>query len=458
MNTRLILITVIASIGGLLFGYDTGVINGTQYFLSKNFDLTALEKGWVVGSALIGCFVGSAVAGTLSKQYGRKVSLILSAVLFTVSAWGSGLPSFLPQSVSLLVVFRLIGGLGIGIASMNAPMYISELAPVHIRGRLVTIYQLGIVLGFLLVFLATYFIGQGQTEDYNVSTGWRIMFWSELVPSLLFLVLLFIVPKSPRWLFLQGKEQEARDILIKHQGEDGIEETISEISTAIKESEGALSLTDLFKSNVGKIVVIGSMLSIIQQFTGINAVLYYGADIFEKALGFGPDDVLKQQVLLASVNVVCTLIAMYFVDKWGRKPLVLLGCVGMITGFSLLAVTLMTDNVGLLSLLGILFFIGSFSLSMGPVVWVLLSEIFPNNARSIGMSIAVSVQWIANYLVSQFFPVVVESELNNSPAFNGALPYLLFIGCIAFGIFFTIKYIPETKNKSLEEIESIWNS
>lgn len=456
MNTRLILITIVASIGGLLFGYDTGVINGTQYFLSKHFDLTALEKGWVVGSALIGCFAGSAVAGVISKKYGRKMSLIFSAVLFTISAWGSGLPAYLPQSVSLLVVFRLIGGLGIGIASMNAPMYISELAPVHVRGRLVTLYQLGIVLGFLLVFLVTYFIGEGQSESYNVETGWRMMFWSELVPSILFLLLLFVVPRSPRWLFLQGYEQEARAILVQHQGEEGVEQTISEITTAIKESEGSLSLAEIFKSGVGKIVIIGSVLSIVQQFTGINAVLYYGADIFEKALGFGPDDVLKQQVILASVNVVCTLIAMYLVDKWGRKPLIIVGCIGMIVGFAFLAGTLMTNQVGILSLLGILFFIGSFSLSMGPVVWVLLSEIFPNNARSIGMSIAVSVQWIANYLVSQFFPVVVASEVNSGPMFNGALPYLLFIGFIAFGIYFTLKFIPETKNKSLEEIESIW--
>lgn len=456
MNSRLVLITIVASIGGLLFGYDTGVINGTQYFLSKHFELTALEKGWVVGSALLGCFAGSAVAGSLSKRYGRKVSLILSAVLFTISAWGSGLPSFLPQSVTLLVMFRLIGGLGIGIASMNAPMYISELAPESKRGRLVTIYQLGIVLGFLLVFLATYFIGTGQSESYNINSGWRIMFWSELVPSTLFLVLLFLVPKSPRWLMMNNRVEEATSVLEQVQGTEQLQSTVANITKTIKESEGALTLKQIWASGLGKVVIIGSMLSIIQQFTGINAVLYYGADIFEKALGFGPDDVLKQQVLLASVNVVCTLIAMALVDRWGRKPLIILGSSGMILGFSLLASTLMLNAVGLWSLLGILFFIGSFSLSMGPIVWVLLSEIFPNNARSVGMSIAVSVQWVANYLVSQFFPVIVDSEVNNSALFNGALPYLLFIGCISVGIFFTLRYVPETKNKSLEDIESLW--
>lgn len=282
------------------------------------------------------------------------------------------------------------------------------------------------------------------------------MFWSELVPSTLFLVLLFLVPKSPRWLMMNNQVAEATSVLEQVQGSGQLQSTVANITKTIKESEGALTFKEIWASGLGKVVIIGSMLSIIQQFTGINAVLYYGADIFEKALGFGPEDVLKQQVLLASVNVACTLIAMALVDRWGRKPLIILGSSGMILGFSLLASTLMINAVGLWSLLGILFFIGSFSLSMGPIVWVLLSEIFPNNARSVGMSIAVSVQWVANYLVSQFFPVIVDSEVNNSALFNGALPYLLFIGCISVGIFFTLRYVPETKNKSLEDIESLW--
>ncbi len=212
-KTFLLLITAISALGGLLFGYDTGVINGAQFYLSKYFELDATLKGWVVGSALLGCFVGAIVAGPMSIKFGRKWSLIISAILFSVSAWGSGLPEMLPETVTMLVVFRIIGGLGIGIASMNAPMYIAEIAPSNIRGKMVTYYQLAIVIGFFVVFLATYFIGNSLTEAQNLQFGWRRMFWSELVPSLLFLVLLFFVPKSPRWLAIKGEDSQALEYI-----------------------------------------------------------------------------------------------------------------------------------------------------------------------------------------------------------------------------------------------------
>lgn len=215
----LILITSITALGGLLFGYDTGVINGAQFFLTKYFQLDAGLQGWVVGSALLGCLVGAIISGSLSIKIGRKNSLIISAILFSISAFGSGLPSFLPESVSLLVIFRIIGGLGIGIASMNAPMYIAEIAPAKKRGKLVTFYQLAIVVGFFVVFLVTYFIGNRLTEAQNLEYGWRQMFWSELIPSCLFLGALFFVPKSPRWLYLKGKNEEAFAILTKIHGE-----------------------------------------------------------------------------------------------------------------------------------------------------------------------------------------------------------------------------------------------
>lgn len=451
----LILVSSIAALGGFLFGFDTGVINGTQFYFSKYFELSSLMKGWVVGSALLGCFAGAILAGPMSKSLGRKMSLIISAALFTISAWGSGLPSFLPESVELLVVFRLIGGLGIGIASMNAPMYIAELAPAKIRGRMVSIYQMAIVAGFFLVFLTTYYIGSGQGEEYNLTQGWRVMFWSELVPCLLFFGLLFIVPKSPRWLVLKGRVDEAREVLQKFHAEDQVDEELHEITSSIR-SEGGIRLSAMFKKGILPIVVIGAVLSILQQFTGINAVLYYGADIFEKALGFGQEDVLGQQILLAGVNVLFTILAMATVDSWGRKPLIMIGAVGMMVGFLLLGVTLLTENVGILSLIGILVFIGSFAMSMGPIVWVVLSEMFPNSIRSTAMSIAVAAQWAANYFVSQMFPVVAESETNLGSTWNGSLPYFLFTIFIAIILWFTWKYIPETKGKSLEKIEGIW--
>ncbi len=452
----LIMISIIAALGGLLFGYDTGVINGTQFYFSKYFDLSAAMKGWVVGSALLGCFTGALLSGPLSRILGRKYSLVLSALLFTISAWGSGLPAFLPESVSLLVAFRLIGGLGIGIASMNAPTYIAELSPAGIRGKMVTFYQMAIVIGFFVVFLVTYFIGSGQEEAYNVNRGWRLMFWSELAPCLLFFLLLFLVPKSPRWLMLKGRAEEAMAVLTRVHGPEIAETEMQEIRQSIREERGGLSFKDIFRKSVFPIILIGSVLSALQQFTGINAVLYYGADIFEKALGFGQEDVLAQQVLLAGVNVAFTFLAMFTVDKWGRKPLVISGSVGMLVGFLMLGSTLMAGQVGLLSLIGILTFVGSFAMSMGPIVWVILSEMFPNSIRSIGMSIAVAVQWGANYLVSQSFPMVVESEANISGFWNGSLPYFLFIGFIAIIIWFTWKFIPETKGQSLEKIEHLW--
>ena len=413
-------------------------------------------KGWVVGSALIGCFVGAIVAGPLSKAIGRKYSLIISAILFSLSAWGSGLPAFLPESVSLLVVFRLIGGLGIGIASMNAPTYIAEIAPAKIRGTLVSYYQLAIVVGFFVVFLVTYFIGNSATEAENIQEGWRWMFWSELIPSSLFLILLFFVPKSPRWLAIKGLKAESYKVLTRIHGAEVADTEIKDIERSIEKDKGKVKL-NIFAKGVFSIIVIGTILSVLQQFTGINAVLYYGADIFERALGFGQEDVLQQQVLLAGINLVFTFVAMATVDRFGRKPLIYIGAVGMLTGFLMLGGTLMTDSVGLLSLVGVLLFIASFAMSMGPVVWVILSEMFPNNMRSTAMSIAVAAQWAANYVVTQSFPLVAESEVNKSEYWNGSLPYFIFSAFILAIIFFTYKYIPETKGKSLEELEDMWD-
>ena len=452
----LVFISFIAALGGFLFGYDTGVINGTQFYFSKFFDLDAATKGWVVGSALLGCFLGAIIAGPMSKKYGRKTSLIISALLFSLSAWGSGLPEILPQTVPMLVFFRIIGGLGIGIASMNAPMYIAEISPANIRGKMVTLYQMAIVLGFFVVFLVTYQIGSGQTETYNTEQGWRMMFWSELVPCVLFLLLLFFVPKSPRWLMMKNREAEALKVLSRIQGATEAKDKANEIKHSLAQHT-SISFKQVFAKGILPIVLIGSFISFLQQFTGINAVLYYGADIFEKALGFGHEDVLAQQVLLAGVNVLFTVLAMFTVDKWGRKPLVISGSIGMFMGFTFLAVTLMTDSVGLLSLIGILLFVGSFAMSMGPVVWVMLSEMFPNNMRSVAMSIAVAVQWAANYMVSQSFPIVAESKVNTEGVWNGSLPYFIFMAFILIIIWFVHKMMPETKGRTLEEIEKVWD-
>lgn len=467
-------ITIAITLGGLLFGYDTGVINGTQFFFSKYFELTGALKGFIVSSALLGALAGAAFAGILSKSIGRKSSLIAASILFAISAWGSGLPSLLPESITLLVVFRIIGGIAIGIASMNAPMYIAEIAPAEKRGNLVTFYQLAIVVGFFVVFLVTYFIGNDLTETENISFGWRYMFWSELIPAFLFLILLFFVPKSPRWLMLKGKEAEAKSILARIHGVEVAKRELSEIKESInKGSKG--EKVSIFSKSILPIIILGTVLSALQQFTGINAVLYYGADIFEQALGFGKEDVLLQQILLAGINLVFTFIAMVTVDKLGRKPLLIIGGFGMLIGFLMMGFTLyssdytainsaglptISSSEGIICLIGILIFIGSFALSMGPVVWVILSEMFPNRVRSVAMSIAVGAQWLANYFVSQTFPMLVESDANqlqiNGGVWNNALPYFIFSVFIVIIIVFVWKLIPETKGKTLEEIEVLF--
>jgi SP family xylose:H+ symportor-like MFS transporter len=468
-------ITIVITLGGLLFGFDTGVINGTQFYFSKYFELTGWLKGFIVSSALLGALLGAASAGIISKSIGRKNSLILSAVLFAISAWGSGLPAMLPESISLMVFFRILGGIAIGMASMNAPTYIAEISPADKRGTLVTYYQMAVVIGFFVVFLTTYFIGSELTEQNNIDFGWRYMFWSELIPALLFFLLLFAVPKSPRWLMIKGKEDEALNILTRIHGKEMADKEFKEIRDSILE-EGKQKKASIFQKSLFPILIIGTVLSVLQQFTGINAVLYYGADIFEQALGFGNEDVLLQQILLATVNLLFTFIAMFTVDKLGRKPLLIIGGFGMLAGFLIMGITLyfsdysglnsagaptISSAEGIICLVGILLFIGSFAMSMGPIVWVLLSEIFPNSIRSTAMAIAVAAQWLANYFVSQTFPIIVESDANKLVAdggvWNNSLPYFIFSAFIVFIIFFTWKWIPETKGKTLEEMEALFN-
>ena len=467
-------ITIVITLGGLLFGYDTGVINGTQFYFSKYFELTGAIKGFIVSSALLGALFGAAISGLMSKRIGRKNSLIIAAVLFAISAWGSGMPSMLPETTTLLVIFRVLGGLGIGIASMNAPMYIAEIAPAEKRGTLVTFYQLAIVIGFFVVFLATYMIGNNLSEAQNIEYGWRQMFWSELIPAGLFLVLLFFVPKSPRWLMIKGREDEAKTILTQIHGQEVANKEFIEIQESIHKDANSKKVS-IFSKSMLSIIIIGTILSALQQFTGINAVLYYGADIFEQALGFGQDDVLKQQILLATVNLIFTFVAMYAVDKFGRKPLLMIGGFGMLIGFLMMGFTLyfsdystinaaglasISQTEGIISLIGVLIFIGAFAMSMGPVVWVILSEIFPNKIRSIAMSIAVAAQWLANYFVSQTFPIMVESDANklqlDGGVWNNALPYFIFSFFIVIIIIFVWKFIPETKGKTLEEMETLF--
>lgn len=457
-----LMITMVAALGGLLFGYDTGVIGGSQLYFTEYFELTPGEQGWAVSSAIYGCLFGALASGYLTRQISRKFTLIISAFLFILSAWGSGVA----DSLTELVVYRIVGGLGVGMASMAAPMYIAEIAPPKERGRMVSYYQLAVVIGFFVVFLATYLIGGGNTatmsteqleglHQYNVEQGWRVMFWSELLPAVGFFVLLFLVPHSPRWLIMKGRNDEARTVLARIA--DGPQEAqleFDDISLSFAET-GKHHRVTLATKGMAFVLFLGIMLSIFQQITGINAILYYGAEIFSNALGYGPEDALKQQLWLGAVNLVFTFVAIFTVDRWGRKPLFLIGTVGMCLGLSVMAWTIYSQQLGILSLISVLVFIGSFAMSMGPVVWVMLAEMFPNSIRSVAMSIAVAAQWLFNAIVANSFPVINGSTLNHE-GFNGALPYIIFAFFCVVTMVFVWRLVPETKGKTLEEMETLW--
>jgi len=461
-RSTILFITAVVAMGGLLFGYDTGVISGSQLYFTEFFDLSPGQQGWAVSSAIYGCLFGALASGYLTKQISRKFTLIFSAVLFLISAWGSGIANSLLE----LSVYRIIGGFGVGMASMAAPMYIAEISPPKERGQMVSFYQLAVVIGFFVVFLTNYFIGNGtinfisllnenDLHSWNVQQGWRIMFWSELIPAGLFFILLFFVPHTPRWLVLKRRTDQARDVLsVITSSEEEARLELEDIELSFSETQIHHRIT-MASKGIAFILFLGIMLSIFQQTTGINAILYYGAEIFSNALGYGPEDALKQQLWTAGVNLAFTFIAIFSIDKWGRKPLLLTGIAGMFLGLSVLALTIYSRQMGIISLLAILLFIGSFAMSMGPVVWVLLSEIFPNTIRSFAMSIAVAAQWLFNAVVANSFPVINGSQLNNE-TFNGVLPYLIFSSFCVITFVFVWRLVPETKGKTLEELEALW--
>lgn len=454
--------TLVVALAGLLFGYDTGVISGSQMYFTEYFSLTPAEQGWAVGSALYGCLLGALMAGAATRRLGRKLTLIISAILFVVSAWGSGAA----EALQPLAIYRLLGGVGVGMASMAAPMYIAEISPAHSRGRMVSLYQLAVVVGFFVVFVASYYIGGGQTQDlsetelahlhdYNVAQGWRWMLWSELPVAAAFLLLLLTVPESPRWLVMKNRDAQALKILTQFNGAQEAERELGDIHRDLHLEQG-VGVWQQLRGPLCMALIVGVTLSICQQITGINAILYYGADIFSNALGYGPEDALKQQLWLGGVNLLATFVAIYTVDKWGRKPLLVVGLLGMFIGLMVLAVTLMTGTMGVVSLMGVLVFIGAFALSMGPVVWVMLSEIFPNQVRAQALSIAVAAQWLFNALVASAFPVVNGSSLN-AEQFHGALPYLIFAAFCLLTLWFVWKLVPETRGRSLEQMHQLWH-
>lgn len=444
MNLRFVyFITAVAALGGFLFGYDTAVIAGAIGFLETKFELTPAMTGWAASSAIWGCVIGSMCAGYMSDKYGRKKTLIITAVLFAVSSIGSAIAMDLTQ----FVLSRILGGIGIGAASMLSPLYISEIAPAEKRGMFVTLYQLAIVIGINIIYFINMMIAGSGTEQWNVDFGWRYMLGSGTIPSILFLAALFLVPESPRWLALQGKEEEALKILEKTSGKEEAQRALHEIKLSSRAETGKLK--DLFAPGLRTAMIIGLMLALFSQITGINAIIYYAPEIFKK-VGFGTDSALLQTVIIGLTNTLFTFVAINFIDKAGRRKLLLWGVLGMF--LCLMGVgTVFHFQVssGPLLLLFILGFCACFASSLGAVPWVIISEIFPNKLRSLAMSISILVLWIGVVLITQLFPILINEA-------GGAVTFWIF-GINAFILLiFTYKWIPETKGKTLEEIEKSW--
>ncbi len=446
--TYVLMVTLVAALGGLLFGYDTGVINGAIGPLKAHFSFNPRQEGWAMGCALLGCALGAAGAGPLSDRFGRKKALIVSAMLFFISAVGTAMP----RTLTTFILYRILGGLGVGAASIISPMYIAEISPARIRGRMVSINQFAIVSGFLVVYFVNYLIALQGDEAWNQRIGWRWMFGSEALPALGLMILSLVVPESPRWLTKQGRADEALHILTRVDGDAYAQAELAEIKEALSHESG--SLRQLFLPGMRIVLVIGVVLAVLQQVTGINVFLYFGTEIFKK-MGSGTNAALLQTIVVGAVNLTFTVIAIWTVDRIGRKPLMMIGSAGMGISLAAMGLAAYMQSTGLWMLLFILGYIACFALSVGPVTWVILSEIFPTRIRGQVMGIATICLWIANYIVSQTFPMMDENPWLVA-TFHRGFPFWLYGAfCIILLVFVRV-YVPETKGKSLEQIERHW--
>ena len=441
-------ITLVVALGGLLFGYDTAVISGATESLQIFFNLNPVELGFAAASALIGCVIGAIAAGYTSTKYGRRGALLIAALLFFISALGSAVP----DQYWTFIFYRIIGGIGVGIASMVSPMYIAEIAPPQKRGALVSCNQFAIIFGMLVVYFVNYGIALMGSESWLNEMGWRYMFGSEMIPAGLFFFLLFSVPETPRWLAMRGRDEQAKELISKISKGKDLDSQWKEIKDSLVE----VSTASITSRKILPILVIGIMLSVLQQVTGINVFLFYAPVILKSFSSSSTDIALLQTILVGAVNLTFTVIAIITVDKYGRKPLMMLGAGLMAISMIAIGTAAYLNAIGGYLLVFVLTYIAAFALSLGPVTWVLLSEIFPNNVRSKALSIAVFAQWVANYAVSQTFPMMNDQNSWLFQEFNGGFPFWFYGVMGLVTIYFVHRFVPETKGKSLEELEELW--
>lgn len=437
----ILLISLVAAFGGFLFGYDTAVVSGAIGFLKSHFGLSAELTGWAASSVLVGCMFGAIFCGPLGDRLGRKASLLWCAALFAASSVASAMPSTLGQ----FAWARFAGGLAIGAASILSPIYIAEISPEKIRGRLVALYQLAIVVGILVVFFVNLQIQRLGDEAWNVDVGWRWMFGSLVLPSVAFGVLLAFVPESPRWLMKAGLDGRALEILDRIGGPENATREIAGIRVALAQEEGRW--TELFEA-YRRPLLIGALLAVFSQLSGINTVMYYAPEIF-RAAGAGRDSAFAQTVTVGAVNLLFTFVAIAFVDRAGRRPLLIIGTAVQAVALFVVGLLFGRGGPSWLLLGGILSFVAAFAMAMGPVSWIVNSEIFPNKFRGRAMAVSISLLWLACFAVSQTFPMLLE-------ALGASRTFWLYGGLSLLSMLFVMCFVPETKGRTLEEIESGW--
>lgn len=455
----IVLVSCVATIGGFLFGFDSGVINGTVEGLQTAFNSDSAGTGFNVSSMLLGCAIGAFTAGRLADKFGRRPLLMAAAVFFIVSAWGSGVATGSFE----FVIYRVLGGLAVGAASVMAPAYISEIAPARFRGTLTTIQQFAIIFGLFSAFVSNYLLadvaGSSTAEFWMGHQAWRWMFWMELAPATLFLLALFAIPESPRYLVMSGRKEEAEKVLGNLYGQQVSSQKISEIEESLAQDHHQPKLSDVVDKATKKIrpvVWVGIGLATFQQLVGINVVFYYGAVLWQAA-GFSEADALMNNVISGGVSIGAVFITMFLIDKLGRKPFLMIGSIGMAITLGIMVYVFANSGIdangdltlgeqGVVALVAALAYVFFFNLSWGPVMWVMLGEMFPNQIRGSGLAIAGFAQWISNFLITWSFPVMLTGI-----GLAGAYGFYTLGALVS--IFFIAKFVQETKGKELEEME-----